>query len=164
MWNRLQYVSWISALFLLLCSGSSVAYAMPRLDHSQSATATSGNSFGKFAGSWMAHGALMLISDDGNVRFVARTYRWCDSNAAQPCDNLKQNRIADGYLEQLALSGTNDGMAHGTVISSNNPSAQPGTTFTLTLGPDNTLVYANQNSTSTLLLCGPAAPAGTCGA
>jgi hypothetical protein len=164
MWNRLHYVSWISILFFLLCSGSSIAYARPHLVNHQSRIAKPDQSFDKFTGSWVAHGASMVVSDDGSVTFVERTYKWCDANTAQPCDSIEHNHIEDGYQERLSLTSAHDGIAYGTVISSNNPSAQPGTSFTLTLGNDNTLVYSNQNHTSTTLLCGPAAPAGTCGA
>jgi hypothetical protein len=167
MWNRLQHVSWICALFILLGCGTGVAYAAPlpaSIQHPQSLSASvaSGGDFSKFAGRWVAHGAFMIISRDGEARFGARTYSWCGPQVAQPCDSLVQDQIRDGYNEQLMLSRAEDATAYGMVIFSNDPTEQLNTAITLTLGPNNTLIYTNNGSIT--LLCGPAAPAGTCGA
>jgi hypothetical protein len=167
MWNRLQHVSWIFALFILLGCGTGVAYAAPNpvsIQHPQSlsAPAVSGGDFSKFAGRWVAHGAFMSISRDGDARFEARTYSWCGPQSAQPCDSLVQDQIRDGYNAQLVLSRTEDAIAYGTVIFSNYPAEQPNAAITLMLGPNDTLIYTNSGTVT--LLCGPAAPAGTCGA
>lgn len=161
MWNRLQHLSWIFVALLFLVSGTGIAHAAQTPAHTSSRAATPGDDFSKFAGTWIAHGAFMIVSSDGRARFEARTYDWCAPNIAQPCDSMRNDQIVYGHHERLALSSTSDSTAYGTVISSNyRPNVH--TTVTLTLGPDDTLAYVNNGSL--VLLCGPQAPAGTCGA
>ena len=129
---------------------------------SKRADNTSGGAFGKFVGTWVAHGAFLLVASDGSVKFEARTYTWCASHVAQPCDSIENNEISYGYHEQLALTSANASSAYGTVVASNDSPEKLNAPVTLKLGPDNTLDYINQASMT--VLCGPAAPAGTCGA
>lgn len=161
MWNRLRHVSWIFVILLFLASGTGIAHAEQLPAHTSSTAARTDTDFSKFAGTWTAHGAFMIVSPDGHVRFEARTYNWCTANSAQPCDSIENDRITYGYYEQLVLSRVNDGIAYGTVVTSNDRQS-PRTAITLALGPANTLIYAG-NGTLTFL-CGPQAPAGTCGA
>ena len=167
MWNRLQSVFWIFLSFLILGSGTGIAHAAqhpatgPRA-WSTPITAISSHDFSKFAGTWIAHGAFMIISADGNVKFEARTYNWCGSNTPQPCDSIKNNQIFYGYHEHLSLANASGSVAYGNMVASTDSPARPNAAITLTLGPDDTLSYVNNASIT--LLCGPAAPAGTCGA
>ena len=160
MWNRLQPVFWILSLFILLGCGTGVVHAA-QVPSNRAGNPPDGT-FGKFVGTWVAHGAFLLVASDGSVKFEARTYTWCASHGAQPCDSIENNEIFYGYHEQLALASTNDSIAYGTVVASNDPPEKLNTPVTLKLGPDNTLDYINQASIT--VLCGPAAPAGTCGA
>ena len=160
MWNRLQHVSWIFSLFILLGCGTGVAHAAQT--ESSKATGSPTGTFSKFVGIWVAHGAFLIVANDGSAKFEARTYIWCAPHVPQPCDTIEKNEIFYGYHEQLALSNTNASIAYGTMLASNDAPGKPNTPITLTLGPDNTLYYANQASIT--VLCGPAAPAGTCGA
>lgn len=165
--NLLQPVSWIFALFLLLASSTGIAHAAPVSTESQSAAVsatapTSPADFGKFAGLWTAHGAFMIISPNGSVHFGARTYNWCGDNVPQPCDSISNDQLRYGYHEQFQLSHATDSVAYGTVVDSNRRPGHLHTAVTLTLGPADTLIYSN--SGSLVFLCGPNAPAGTCGA
>jgi hypothetical protein len=167
MWNRLQPVSWIFAMLLLLGTSTGIAHATPVPAYHQSiptsaTMTTTGPDYSKFAGLWVAHGAFMLVAPNGNVHFEARTYNWCGPNVPQPCDSIVGNQLRYGYHEQLSLSRTTGTVAYGTVIDSNQQPDNRRTTVTLTLGPEDTLIYNNNGSIT--LLCGPHAPAGTCGA
>jgi hypothetical protein len=117
--------------------------------------------FRRFAGTWIAHGSVLVISADGTATFVARTYRWCASNVPQPCDTIDtQGHIESGRRERLRLSHVNGPTAYATILSSTlHPT---GLAVTLTLEPGDALLYAAR--TPIALLCGPAAPAGACGA
>lgn len=164
MWKRSSILAGIFSLFILL--GCAIiaphAYAQeaaPGQRASSIATPAS-VSPGKFAGTWTAHGAFMVISKNGSAVFEARTYNWCGAHVAQPCDSIAHNQIHYGYQQHLQLSQVNNSTAQGTIISSNDPPA--GQTFTLTLLPGDTLLYAVNGSFN--LLCGPAAAPGTCGA
>lgn len=116
---------------------------------------------GQFAGTWTAHGAVLIVARDGTATFSARTYRWCGPNVLQPCDTLSaQGQIHNGDQEQILFSRVSGPVAYGTVLAS---TFQPaGLAVTLTLQPNDTLLYVAY--TSIALLCGPNAPAGTCGA
>lgn len=160
MWKRLQPVFWIFSLFILLGCGTGVTHAA-QVEGSRASDSPPGT-FNKFVGTWVAHGAFLVVASDGSVKFEARTYNWCGPQVAQPCDFIKENTIFYGYHEQLALTNANDSIAYGTVIASNDPPEKLNTPITLTLGPNDTLYYASQASIT--VLCGPAAPAGTCGA
>jgi hypothetical protein len=167
MWNRLQYVSWIFVFVLMLGSSAGIAHAAQTPAHAQdtrlvSSTATPNSDFNKFTGLWVAHSAFMVVARDGNVRFGARTYSWCSIKQPQPCDSIVGDQLRFGYHEQLVLSRATDSIAYGTILASNEQPANLKTGITLTLEPNNTLIYAN-NSTITLL-CRPSAPIGACGA
>jgi hypothetical protein len=75
---------------------------------------------------------------------------------------MARNTILYGYREQLTLFSVDDSVAHGALVASNNSLERPDTPITLTLGANDTLIYAS--GASVTILCGPAAPAGTCGA
>ncbi len=166
MWNRLRLVSWIFAL-LFVPGGTGIAYAAQspatgQISSLPSTSTTRDGVFDKFVGTWTAHGAFLRISSDGGARFEERTYRWCGSGVAQPCDSITNNQITFGYHQQLALTGVNGTVAYGNIVASNDPPGQVNAVVTLTLGENDTLIYTDPVSVT--LLCGPAAPAGTCGA
>jgi hypothetical protein len=168
MWNRFQPVSWIVAILLLLLSSTGVAHAasVPANHQSTSTsttiTAASSADFSKFAGQWVAHSAFLIVSPDGSANFGARTYNWCGPDVPQPCDSINGDQLRYGYHARVALSGVSDSVAYGTVTESNQKPANLHTTVTLTLGPEDTLIYNNNGAI--FFLCGPRAPAGTCGA
>ncbi len=173
MWNRLQHVSWVFVFLLLLGTGTGIAHATPRPLISQNnwslptsassmTSTTFAGDFNKFAGLWVAHSAFMVVARDGNAHFGARTYNWCNTNAPPPCDSIVGDQLRYGYHEQLLLSRMSDAVAYGTVLASNEHPANQKTGITLTLEPDDTLLYASDSSVT--LLCGPSAPIGACGA
>lgn len=126
-----------------------------------SSTSRSAVDLSQFVGTWTAHGAALVIARDGTATFTARAYRWCGSGVPQPCDTIDtQDRIHDGNQEQLQLTRFSGSVAYGTVTTSTFHPA--GLAVTLTLQPNDTLLYAGNAPIS--LLCGPAAPVGTCGA
>ncbi|HVU66218.1 MAG TPA: hypothetical protein VHD63_03775 [Ktedonobacteraceae bacterium] len=169
MWNRFQPVAWVAAILFLLLSSTGIAHAAtvpanhqyPSTTTTTTTTATAAD-FSKFAGQWVAHSAFLIISPDGSANFGARTYNWCGPDVPQPCDSLSGNQLRYGYHARIELSNVRDSVAYGTVTESNQQPDNVDTTVTLTLGPADTLIYSNNGSV--LFLCGPRAPAGTCGA
>ncbi len=164
--NRFQPVSWIVAILLLLLSSTGIAHAAPvaaNQQHTPTSTITTAAApdFGKFAGQWVAHSAFLVVSTDGRVHFGARTFNWCGPHVSQPCDSINGDQLRYGYHARVTLSGSSDSVAYGTVTESNQPDNLH-TNVTLTLGPADTLIYSNNGSV--FFLCGPSAPAGTCGA
>jgi hypothetical protein len=147
--------------------GAATQSLLARQAHAQVAisthpsTTSAPDDFQRFAGTWTAHGALLSVSPTGMATFTARTYRWCASGVAHPCDTIDtQGHIDDGARERLQFLRVSGSMASGKVLSS---TVHPvGLAVSLTLKPGDTLLYRAQ--TSIALLCGPRAPAGTCGA
>jgi len=129
--------------------------------HIQASTLSVRADFRRFAGTWTAHGALLSVSPQSMATFTARTYRWCAFGVAHPCDSIDaQGHITDGVRERLQLLRISGPRATGKVLSSTLHSA--GMAVSLTLEPNDTLLYSAQ--TPIAFLCGPKAPAGTCGA
>lgn len=115
----------------------------------------------RFAGKWIAHGAALIIEPDGTATFSGRTYRWCDSDVAQPCDTIDpQGQINPGDQEWILFTRVNGPVAYGTVLFST--FHRPGSVVTVTLQPNDRVLYSGK--TPVALLCGPNAPVGTCGA
>lgn len=164
MWNRSSILAGIFSLFILL--GCAIvaphAYAQETTSNQKTSSITTPATVnpGKFAGTWTAHGAFMVISSNGTAVFEARTYSWCGAGVARPCDSIAHNQIRFGYQQHLQLSQISNTTAQGTITSSNDPPASKA--FTLTLLPGDTLLYTVDGSSN--LLCGPAAAPGTCGA
>ena len=117
--------------------------------------------FSRFVGPWYAHGAGLTVQPDGQAHYEARVYTWCGPGVQQPCDSMKGNEIINGYkgdIQFLLVSGT---VAYGIIISGN---IQPVASYaTLTLLPGDQLLFSAGKGMGNHL-CGPNAPAETCGA
>lgn len=168
MLHRLLKVCWIIPLvvLLLVCGTSqAVAPTHTRLAHADAAfqkfASVSGQDFSRFAHFWVAHSAALSFSENGQALLIARTYTWCGSGVVSPCDTIDAGGyIHSGYREQVQFVRVSGMMAYGTVIASN---FQPvGTAIMASLQRGDTLLYSS--STQEILLCGPGASAGTCGA
>jgi len=170
MGNRLQQVAWMFVFLLALASSVGIALTAPvagaqeaRLSSSVFSTIVDNKGdYSKFAGLWVAHGSFMIVSRTGEVYFGARVYRWCGPNVPQPCDSIVNSQLRYGYYEQMLLASVRDSVASGKVTFSNFQPANQNTSMTLTLGPNDTLIYNNNGMLT--LLCGKNAPANTCGA
>ncbi|HEY0757275.1 MAG TPA: hypothetical protein VGD98_25195 [Ktedonobacteraceae bacterium] len=120
------------------------------------------NDYSKFVGLWVSHSAFMRIASAGNIQFEARAYNWCGPKVQQPCDSIVADRLRYGYREQMQLVNANDAVAYGTITDSNMRSGNIHKAITLTLGPEDTLIYTNGQTIA--FLCGASAPTDTCGA
>lgn len=164
---RFRTLCWVFSFAFLLGCGTSVQHQPAGQVSAQSntralsSTSRSTPDFRRFAGTWIAHGSLLMISSDGMGTFSARAYRWCGLSVPQPCDTMDaRGRIENGDQEQIRFTRVSGTIAYGTILTSTfHPAGLP---VTLTLEPNNTILYAA--NTPIALLCGPAAPAGTCGA
>lgn len=154
MWNTCVKLCWLLSVVILtlgyVASSSCVACAKGVAPH-----------FGTFVGTWVAHGSRLDFFKDGHATFVGRTYRWCDSGVAAPCDSIDtRGFIHSGYQEQIQFSRVAGSVAYGTIVAGNfHPR---GLAVTVKLRPDDTLFYASHRPIA--LFCGPAAPVGMCGA
>lgn len=171
MQQRIQTICRVLAFILLFgCwSGCGAARQSPLArqanaevaTHRQTSTISLPADFHRFAGTWTAHGAQLSVSPHGMATFTARTYRWCAAGVAHPCDTMNaQGQIADGAREHLQFVRINGSRAYGNILNSTVRAA--GLAVSLTLEPNDSLLYMAQ--TPIVLLCGPNAPAGTCGA
>ena len=136
--------------------------AEPATTHAP-ALATGAAALAPFGGDWFFHGfALHIAGQAGTATF--RTYRFCGPGVAPPCDSRDGDAIVDGGRATLGLDGVDaSGAAHGTVVSSTDPSTLPVGPATLTRVPQDQLSLHTSGGND-LTLCGPDAPAGTCGA
>jgi hypothetical protein len=158
---------WVFSLTFLLGCATTGQHPSSRQAGAQShtrvlsSTSRSTPDFRQFAGTWIAHGAILTISSDGTAIFSARTYRWCSVGVPHPCDTMDaQGHIENGNQEQARLTYVSGPVASGTILTSTfHPIGLP---VTLTLEPNDTIRYAAH--TLIALLCGPAAPVGACGA
>ena len=167
--NR-RYSWMLSLILILLGSLSSSSSSVMALTSEQRASPAALSfyaspntppNFASFAGSWIAHGSSLNFASSGLATFDARTYAWCGPGVAQPCDsNDARGIIHPGGHEQVQFSRVAGNTAYGTIITSNLHT--PGLAVMVVLQTDNTLLYTSQ--TPIALLCGPTAPAGTCGA
>ena len=124
-------------------------------------TPISRSDFSKFAGTWFAHGALLIFYKDGQALFTERTYIWCASDVQPPCDSIDASgRIQPGYQEKIHFWRATGSIAYGTIVTSNIHSK--GLPVTARLQANDTLLYVANRSI--VLLCGPNSPSGTCGA
>lgn len=161
------FIGGIISFMLLLSYGAytptpalQAVTAHPPTAHLAFNTHTSAD-LGQFAGTWRSHSAVLTIAPDGSASFEGRAYRWCGSGVPQPCDTIDaQGLIHNGDHEQIQLSRVNGSIAYGTITTSSFHPA--GMAVSVTLQPNDTLLYANNTPIS--LLCGPHAPVGTCGA
>lgn len=161
---------WILSLILILLGslGSSSSSSVMALMSAQKQTIATHVStsvvpdFKAFTGSWVAHGASLSFASTGLATFDGRVYRWCGPGVAQPCDySDAQGIIHPGGHEQIQFSRVVGNTAYGTITASNLHIS--GLAVMVVLQSDNnTLLYTSQ--TPIALLCGPTAPAGTCGA
>ena len=155
-----------SFIFLMGCTLPAQSHALPAMaahTSTQTLSSVTRSTFdlGQFAGTWVSHGAVLIIAQDGSATFTQRTYRWCGTGVAQPCDTISaQGQIQDGQQEHLQFSRSSGPMAYGTVTTSNFHPV--GLAVTLMVLPNDTLLYAGNGPIA--LLCGPDAPVGTCGA
>jgi hypothetical protein len=171
MQHRFRTICWILSfvLFFGCWSGCRTAIENPQARlanaqvdvRTQTSTLSTTLDFRRFAGTWTAHGSLLSISPTGMATFTARAYRWCASGGAHPCDTMNaQGRIYDGKREHLQFLRVSGPRAYGKVLSSTFHPA--GLAVSLTLETGDTLLYSAY--TPIAFLCGPNAPAGTCGA
>lgn len=166
MWNKCTKLCWTFLFVILLVAGTTGASSRSAqrarfIRGTSVALLTLPPDFSRFAGVWVAHGASLSLAKDGTATFEGRTYNWCGSGVAQPCDSIDANSmIHSGHHEQIHFSRIAGPIAYGTIIASN---FHPlGLAVTIELQPDDTLLYAS--NTVIALLCGPNAPVGTCGA
>jgi hypothetical protein len=117
--------------------------------------------FGKFIGTWYAHGAGISIHANGQAHFEARVYTWCGPNVARPCDSFQGNDIINGFKEDVQLARVAGPSAYGTVTSGNVHLI--GSAVTIRLLPNDQLLFSVGKGSDNLL-CGPHAPVGACGA
>jgi hypothetical protein len=110
-----------------------------------------------FVGQWYAHWGVFAIKANGDAQLIARTYRWCGSGVAPPCDALQGNVIVPGINEQMQFTSVIDSTASGKIIASTQKNI--GATITITLGGNDTLTLSHEG-----VLCGPKAKPGLCGA
>jgi hypothetical protein len=164
---RFRTLCWVFSFVFLLGCGTTVQHQPAGQASAQSNTralssaSRSTPDFRQFAGKWIAHGSILIISSDGTATFSARAYRWCGVGVPQPCDTMDaRGRIENGDQEQIRFTRVSGSVAYGTILTSTfHPAGLP---VTLTLEPNDTILYAA--NTPIALLCGPAAPVGTCGA
>jgi hypothetical protein len=116
--------------------------------------------FQAFAHRWIAHGASLVFASNGQALFEERTYIWCSAGVHRPCDRMRDNRIYPGYWETIQFTRVAGSTAFGEVRSGNLQTV--GVTVRARLQAHDTLLYTSRGSLA--LLCGPHAPAGTCGA
>lgn len=159
---------WVFAPLILLLGytpGASAAVhptqSLPSSYRSSVVLALEKADFGRFVGSWYAHGAGMSFDSNGRAHFEERVYRWCGPGVAQPCDSMQGNQIINGHREDLQFSHAIDSVAYGVIVSSN---FRPvGLSVTLTLLPGDRVLYS-AGTTMGGILCGPDAEIGACGA
>lgn len=164
---RFRTICWILSFVFLLGCGTTTRHqpvqqtSIQNQTRALSSVSLSTPGFRQFAGKWIAHGSILIISSDGTATFSARAYRWCGVGVPQPCDTMDaRGNIQNGDQEQVSFTRVSGPVAYGTVLASTfHPTGLP---VTLTLEPNNTILYAANTPIS--LLCGPGAPAGTCGA
>jgi hypothetical protein len=164
---RFRTLCWVFSFVFLLGCGTTVQHQPAGQAHAQSNTralsfaSRSTPDFRQFAGKWIAHGSILIISSDGTATFSARAYRWCGVGVPQPCDTMDaRGHIENGDQEQARFTRASGNVAYGTILTSTfHPAGLP---VTLTLEPNDTILYAANMPIA--LLCGPAAPVGTCGA
>src|SRR5579885_1099202 len=164
---RFRTLCWVFTFVFLLGCGTATQHQPMQQTNTQSntrvlsSTSLSTPDFRQFAGKWIAHGSILIISPDGTATFSARAYRWCGVGVPQPCDTMDaRGGIENGNREQARFTRVSGSVAYGTILTSTfHPAGLP---VTLTLEPNDTILYAA--NTPIALLCGPAAPVGTCGA
>jgi hypothetical protein len=167
MQRHFRTICWILSFLLFAGCGAIIQHPLTRQSSSQAQARARPSmllvtpEFRRFASTWIAHGSVLIIAANGTATFVARAYRWCATDVPRPCDTIDaQGHIESGKREQLRLSRVHGSTAYGTVLTSTFHPA--GLAITLTLEPNDTLLYAAR--TPIALLCGPTAPAGACGA
>lgn len=168
MGKRFGKICWVFSLALLLLgcdarANNHLAQPIPpgRDFALLSLLPLSTSDFGRFVGTWVAHGSLLTFSTDGQATFLARTYNWCGPDVSSRCDSIDaQGHILAGDQEHMLFSRVIDSVAYGTITSSNfHPT---GLAVTVALQSDDTLLYAS--NTEIARLCGPTSPPGLCGA
>lgn len=161
MGGRLGKILWTFFLFLLIVAGSTSVSSRAFAATSSSHGRASFPDFSHFAGTWVAHGASLVLREDGTATFTARTYNWCDSSVARPCDRIDaRGYIFPGTQEQVQFARVTSDAAYGILTSSNLQT--PGLGVTIKLQPNDMLLY--QSDSLVAFLCGPNAPVGACGA
>lgn len=148
MWKPCLKLCWLLAIAILILGNVASAQG-------------AGSRFSRFAGLWVAHSASLRFSQNGWATFNERTYRWCGHGEVSPCDSIDAHGvIRPGYQEHIHFSSVAGSVAFGTIVASNlHP---PGLAVAVELLPMDTLLYKSRRTIA--LLCGPAAPAGMCGA
>lgn len=148
---------WLSTAAIVLLVAD-LATRLPVAAHSQAAP------FGRFAGGWQAHGAVLVIGVHGRGYYQARTYVNCTSAVLTDCDRSKGNLIYDGGFGTFALAHVSGNIASGTMTNSST-SWEINTTISFVLTQKDTLIVRSPSDlVGQRRFCGPHAPVGACGA
>ncbi|GAC1465758.1 MAG: hypothetical protein PVSMB7_10440 [Chloroflexota bacterium] len=149
--------SWLTPIAVVLLIVD-LATRLPVAAHSQSAP------LARFAGTWQAHGAILILGPRGRGYYQARTYVDCTNRILTDCDRSKGGFIYDGGFGALTVSRVVGNTVSATITSSST-SWEINTKISFTLTRNDILIA---RGASDLLdqrrFCGPRAPVGACGA
>jgi hypothetical protein len=116
--------------------------------------------FAGFVGQWYYHGMGGTIEPNGSGMLTWRIYKWCSQDPTAPCDQQQGDQIINGGNASFHITSVNGSSGYVHVDQSTDPADLPvGNTIFVLLPGDHLKVPGFQWP-----LCGPAAPAGTCGA
>jgi hypothetical protein len=165
---RSAYVRWaiLAIVFSMLVVGVVKALPVLAFGSPSSSTSSASSNFSSFVGTWYGHSRSLNFASNGHAHYTARAYRWCGPGISLPCDSWQGNIIVDGINEQMVFKGASGPTAYGTIVSST--AGDTGQSVTLTVQPHDTLLLSFTSKIPVwgdqILVCGPHAPVGSCGA
>ena len=125
-------------------------------------TATLTPDFSAFVGTWGGHGRGLTFSSDGRAEYRARAYQWCGPGVPPPCDSFQGNTIIDGIQQEMLFTSVVGKTAYGTITASSDDNR--GRAVSFAVDANDTATFSEGGDSAGILLCGPNAPFGTCGA
>jgi len=171
-WALLAFLVVLLPVFVFLVKhgqsalGSETPPTPPTLSNSSTPTsiptATPTPDFSTFVGEWYGHGRGLIFSSDGRAKYSARAYQWCGPGVSPPCDSFQGNNIIDGIKEEILFTYVAGKTAYGTITASSDDNT--GRAVSLAVGANDTATLTEGGDSAGILLCGPNAPFGTCGA
>lgn len=148
--------------FPALVAGLVIGHATFNLPMASASGPAATSRYAPFTGRWFHHGGSLRVQRTGHATYSYRLYVFCNRQRVTTCDKLANNTIYSGGFSVFKLNHRVGNKADGTVNNSSF-SWQVGTQVTLVAKPNDTLVL-HEAGTAPVVLCGPKAPAGFCGA
>lgn len=153
----------VSVLLLItLSAGIALGRSSAAVPHVLASHPPAASPYARFVGHWFHHGGGLVVHGNGAAFYSYRTYVFCTAQLTTTCDKQVGNTIFDGGFSTITLHRVAGDKAFGSMDNSAY-SWQVGTSVTLVLSPNDTLMLREAGTAATIL-CGPHAPAEVCGA